>query len=523
MTVRGKTTPRVFTPPLRELTPETSHGFEVIEWARTFLGIVLFPWQQWLLIHALELLPDGRYRFKKIVVLVGRQNGKTTLMKVLVLWWMYRDSLRVPDRLSPNDFLVLGLAQDAEKAEETWEEIVAMTWPPDDPSAYDKSIPALRRYTRTPVKRNGGKSARTLWGATYKTKPPSKKSTRGKSAARVLFDELREQTNWKAWSSVSKTTNAIYNSQLWGISSAGDTTAVVLAGLKKSGEEFIDAWQTLVGTRTLTVEEFAEDPLHDMTLGLFEWSAEPGRDIREVDGLLQANPSVGYGEMLLDTILSDASTDEEGEFRTEVRCEWVTSRAETHIDVEAWDKLADASSEIPEGAEITVGIATDRDYTWISVAGYRADGVAHVELIAQRTGMLWAEAAVKSLTERFNIVAVAFQSVGDPAFDFLLPFTEAGFPVFEVKGPGIGSAAGRIKDRVRDKIVAHPEQPAVSMAVSGAVVRSLGEVRVWFPKGSATHSGPIVAISHALYALEAAPRPEVKRLSVYETRGIAGV
>lgn len=74
----GRTEPRLWTKPLRELTPDTSLGFEVIDYARQILHIELYPWQQWLLIHALELLEDGiTYRYRRIIVLVGRQNGKT--------------------------------------------------------------------------------------------------------------------------------------------------------------------------------------------------------------------------------------------------------------------------------------------------------------------------------------------------------------------------------------------------------------------------------------------------------------
>ena len=56
---QGSETPRVWTPPLRKLTPKTSAGFECIDFAESVLGIRLFPWQKWTLIHALELLPDG--------------------------------------------------------------------------------------------------------------------------------------------------------------------------------------------------------------------------------------------------------------------------------------------------------------------------------------------------------------------------------------------------------------------------------------------------------------------------------
>lgn len=43
----GSETPRIYTPPLRELTPDTSYGFSVIEFADKVLGVNLFPWERW--------------------------------------------------------------------------------------------------------------------------------------------------------------------------------------------------------------------------------------------------------------------------------------------------------------------------------------------------------------------------------------------------------------------------------------------------------------------------------------------
>lgn len=54
------------------------------------------------------------------------------------------------------------------------------------------------------------------------------KNIRSKSASRVVFDELREQHTDDGWNAVSQTTKAIWSSQLWGISNAGDYRSVVL-------------------------------------------------------------------------------------------------------------------------------------------------------------------------------------------------------------------------------------------------------------------------------------------------------
>ena len=106
----GHEVPRIYTPPLRKLTPRTSAGFACIEFAEDVLGLVLFPWQKWFLIHALELLPDKTFRFRTVVLLVARQNGKSTLAQVLALFFMYVRAAR----------LVIGTAQNLDLAEEVW-------------------------------------------------------------------------------------------------------------------------------------------------------------------------------------------------------------------------------------------------------------------------------------------------------------------------------------------------------------------------------------------------------------------
>ena len=95
----GSEQPRIFTPPLRRLTPKTSLGFSAVEFAEDVLEMSLFPWQRWLLIHALETLPDGSFRFRNVVVLVARQNGKSTLSIVLSQWSMYVLGRPLPDRI----------------------------------------------------------------------------------------------------------------------------------------------------------------------------------------------------------------------------------------------------------------------------------------------------------------------------------------------------------------------------------------------------------------------------------------
>ena len=90
----GSVEPRLFTPPLRPLNRETSRGFAAIDFAR-YAGTPFLPWQEWLAVHALETTPDGRYRFRVVLVVVARQNGKSTWKRGITLFRMYLDGARL--------------------------------------------------------------------------------------------------------------------------------------------------------------------------------------------------------------------------------------------------------------------------------------------------------------------------------------------------------------------------------------------------------------------------------------------
>lgn len=524
----GCAEPRLFTRPLRELTPETSHGFSVIEFALTVLGINLYPWQKVLLIRALELNEDGTYRFRKIFILVGRQNGKTLLLTVLSLWWLFMDADSFPEHLPANEFLILGTAQNLDLAEESWDAALKRCDPMPDDDDQEYVIDLLAAETRRPVKTNGKKSLRLKNNARYEPRAASRMGGRGKSAARVIMDEMREQQTWDIWGAVSKTKNAIFNSQLWGISSAGDSKSIVLATLRKGQVKAIENWERYVESGIQTVEEYANT--HDLATALFEWSAPDGADLLDIDGILQANPSVGHKPMFFESIWSDLLGDEpESTKRTEILCQWVTALVETYIDGEQWQACADApvvdergqlvsaGSEITEDSRITIGIDTsgDRAMSFVSVAGYRVDGLPMAETIVRRAGMLWVVPFVEKLAEKQGTKDVALQTRGCPAAEFAQPLREAGLNVIEIAGTALGASAGQVRDKVRDGLVRHRGQPELDMAVSGAVTKKLGEVRVWDRNASVVDIASLVSFGNALYALENTDEPE-DAASAYE-------
>ena len=180
---KGLTEPRLFTPPLRELTPETSYGFDVVDFAEQDLGMELHPYQKWLYIHALEKLPDGLLRFRIIIVLIARQNGKTTWWKILVLYCMY-----------VLGWSALSTAQDLDTAESTWQDVVDWVMDTDDEDVWLR--PDLAEAVAKVVQVNGKKSLNLTTKEKYKAKAASRRAGRGLSAELIGLDELREQQSW---------------------------------------------------------------------------------------------------------------------------------------------------------------------------------------------------------------------------------------------------------------------------------------------------------------------------------------
>lgn len=520
----GCTEPRIGTPPLRPLTPATSLGFEVIEFAEQILGVMLYPWQRALLIRALEILPNGEYRFRRLVVLVARQQGKTTLAGVLAAWWLFVDSARNPDRVPPMKFKVVGVAQTLDIAREPWD-VVKLWCDPKPETAEDAelAIEALQDATAKVTDTNGKERITARSRAHYEIR--AAKNARGKPAAKVLMDEGREQKDWSGWNAVSQTTKSFWNGQLWLVSNAGDATAVVLKKQRDAGITDCEAWDSYVGAGIQTAEEYANS--HDVSLGLFEWSAPDGCEKDDVAGILAANPSIGYGAMTVASALSDIRGMTDAGYRTEVLCQWVESRVEPFMDP-MWTQLADAphfderghqvsaGSQIAEGSHMTIGIDTswNRSMTYVSVAGYRDDGLIHVEVVRMRAGMLWVVPEVQRIAAEHGITHVAVQSRGCPAADFVEPLKAAGLEVVEIFGTTMLNSAGRLRDRVRDELLRHRGQPILNMAMANGVAKQLSGIDVWDRAGSVVDVAPAVAVTNAVLALETTEKAQ-PALSAY--------
>ena len=516
----GRTEPRLWTRPLRELTPETSLGYEVIDFAHEILGVDLYPWQQWLLIHALELRPNGEYRFRRVIVLVGRQNGKTTVASVLAAWWLFVDSARRPDKVPPLKFKVVGVAQNLDIAKEPWSPV--KMWCDPDPETEEEAelaIPALRDATAKVYDVNGNLTIIARSRAHYEIR--AAKNARGKPAARVLMDEMREQRDWLAWNAVSQTSKSFWNGMLFGFSNAGDAGSVVLSRQRNVALlDLVDAGIDVpdyIDQGIADAETFAngEEVDADNSLGLFEWSAAPGSEKNDLDAILQSNPSIGHGFMTVAICFADIRGMTDAGYRTEVLCQWVTANVDSYIDPKEWNSrhVPVGDVRIPSGSRTVWAVDTsaDRRTTWISSAVLTQGGKPFVTVRTKRAGMLWVADYLADLAEKSGQREVVLQAKGCPAMDFVEPLKQKGLTVHALEGGLVASATGRIRDRVRDDDLVLVEQPDLDLAVEGGVVQKFGDNDAWArQKSLPVDIAGLVAESLALYGLEvlspAAPR-----------------
>lgn len=509
----GRTEARIFTPPLRELTPETSLGFEAIEAAR-LVGRELYPWQEWFLIHSMELALGShswdeipQFRYKTVLLLVSRQNGKSFIMSTRLLWRMLMwDDLDPAEtqKLDDDPTLVLGAAHKLSAAEEI----------------LDLTVSAVRaspfaKYIERKSNVNGNKYLQLKNGARYKCEAASDDGGRGLSVTDLAFDELRQQRDWESWSALTNTTNAKPSSQIIAVSNAGEAKSEVLRSLRSQALKRIDDWDEHVVKNGVPVEEFART--HDVTMGIFEWSGREGCDIHSREDWAYANPTLNHEDsrgvvrltedMLASTVSLVGSKGADGVpehvFRTENLCQWVTVQTEGPFSDEQIQVTRDEVSQIDDESPIVLGVDTshDRSMTYLAVAGYRADGKPHVEVIVQRAGTVWVPDFVGSGLD-FTPDAVVLQGRGAPASSLIQYIEDKGVSVTRCEGNDLTSSCSQFADHVSSENVRHIGQEILEMGMRDGVKKPLGEVWVWDRGKSPVDVAPLCAVTLALWGLE---------------------
>lgn len=362
--------PRLYTPPLVTGPPgacgcgcalddETSFGFDLVWFALHVVGVTLDPWQRWCAIHLGELLPDGRPRFRTLLVLVARQNGKTVLATVLILFWLFIDLKEQADLGLVEDPFIIATSTDRSYAKKLWVKIGAR----------------IRRNPHLVTELGGIKltvseeAIYTTSGVEYGFAANNGNAGRSRTVHRALIDEVREHQNLDCWAAIDGAMSAVPDGMALAISNQGDAGAVLLDMFRTPAVAFIETGEG------------------DPRLGLFEYSSPIGADPTDRAALRLANPGprVDFDSLLAAGARAKRAGGEElTAYKTERMCQRV-QLLDPAIDPDAWavagrGELADLAAH-RERAAVCLDVALDGVHASL-VAAALIDGVTHVDVVA---------------------------------------------------------------------------------------------------------------------------------------------
>lgn len=452
----------------RFATPRTDRatlGPKVAEMAR-LMGKPLMPWQRQVADVALEVRPDGSPAYRRVVLTVPRQSGKTTLLLAL---FVHR-ALAWP---SGQPQVMTYAAQTGVDARKKF---------------VDEQMPMLRK---TPLKSrfrtrltNGHEAI--LWsnGSRHGIGASTEKSGHGAVLHLAVVDEAFAQEDARLEQALSPAMVTRPDAQLWVVSTAGTSSSTYLRAKVEAGRE-----------------SFADT---DGGVAYFEWSADPADDPEDPEVWWRCMPALGI-TTTEDVIRAElngflSAPDGLSEFRRAYLNQWVDRDAADTLTVAQWEAL-------PRGAQpkdpVVFGIDAAPGHRSASVVA--TDGT-DVELVDHRPGAAWLLPRLVELNEKHKPSGFAYDPAG-PIAALEPELTQAGIPLTPVKGPDSVRALAFLVGSVRDSTIRHDGSPEFAAAVAGAGRRHVGDGHKWSRRDSSVDISPLVAATVALWVANAEAGP----------------
>ena len=249
------------------------------------INVPLLPWQRWVLEDMMKIDKKGMYQRKSILCLVARQQGKTHLARMRVIWGLFYGGEKNHLIMSSNRGMALASFRD-----------IAWTIEHND---FLKDQVKQIRYA------NGTESIELLNGARLDVVAATTDGSRGRTADFLWIDEVREISE-DAFRAATPVTRARPNAQSLFTSNAGDAFSTVLNDLRE---------------RALSYPP--------KTFGFYEYSAPQYCKIDITsetfwENVAQANPALGW-TVTRETLEEAIVTSPIETTRTELLCSWIDS------------------------------------------------------------------------------------------------------------------------------------------------------------------------------------------------------
>lgn len=438
------------------------------------LGFDLMPWQRFVLDVALEVDPKtGRLAYRRVVLTVPRQSGKTTLLLAL---FAHR---------------ALGFGEPQIMT------YAAQTGVDSRKKFIDDQVPLMEKSALAPlfrVRKTNGHEA-VLWknGSRHHISAGTEKSGHGPTLDLGVVDEAFAQVDGRLEQAFSPAMVTRPEPQLWFVSTAGKPSDDWFRAKIDAARELVDGSQ---GT------------------AFFEWSAPQDADPRDPKVWRACMPALGHTiseDVIRAELAAFEAEDKIGEFRRAYLNQWVEAERSQIIDAALWDSLA-VGNKPPVRPALSVEVALDRSRTVIGAA-WQVDGQPHVEVFEENPGTDWVVPRLAELVGKYSVPTVVVDG-GSEAASLLEAIEAARLPVVKLTGAARAAACGGFYDAATNTGLTHNGDPDVGQAIAAARWKDNEGTRVFSRRRSGGDIAALYAVAFAFYGLG------VDRPSAYEQRGL---
>lgn len=418
----GVTEPRVHTP----IHKGKTRMQEVADLADA-IGLPLLPWQRWVLDDFLSVDSKGEFNRKLGALCISRQNGKTHLARMLIIWYLLQGKK------------VLAISSNRSMALDTFER-VAYLFETND--FLNKHLKLIRHA-------NGSERIMTNNGGLYELAAATRQSSRGKTVDFLYVDELREVSE-EAWIAARPVTRAT-NGQTFTTSNAGDAFSTVLLDLRARATDFPPS-----------------------TFSYYEYSAPQFCKLDDKNGWYQANPALGY--LFEESAIEEAwATSSIEAFRTESLCQFVDSLASPWPNG-SWEAVGDKTIQITKGAYTVFAFDKSPSGRQASLVGgwQMADGLVGVSLIqtwenSSQVDDLKIAADIKKWCDEFRPKAVCYDRYATESIASRLRY--AGVVTEEISGARFYQCSAELLDAIVNKRIRHSQQEAFDKMMNNVAAK----------------------------------------------------
>jgi hypothetical protein len=423
------------------------------------------PWQRAAADVIGERLPDGRYAYPVVVVMVPRQCGKTTFVF----------DLAIGRCLENHDYRAAYTAQTGHVVTERFgDRFTELSGTPLAPRAVMRRSAGTERVSITATR------------SYVKAFPPLDGALRGSALDLVVVDEAQEVND--------------------ALGAALDRTILPTFSTRRRRQLI------LVGTAGTDASGYLRRYLEAARAGepgfaVIEYGAHDGDDLDDESMWERRHPGLGLLTDL-DTMRTYRTAMGAAGFAREYLNVW-TRATSYSIPPEAWANTQH-SADMPPG-RLCLGIDVDLDRTVAAIAVAGAD--RHLEL-AELLAPDQAAARAAELAERASC-PIALDASGPVATILdelrrLIPESAHKRRLLVMHTPDAAVAAAGLLDDITNGAVSIWPHPALDDAVAAAMTRTIGDGFTWSRRHSAASIAPLVALGAARWGYERLP-PEPAR------------